>query len=259
MDDWMACLFALGQIGTVMADGLALGEAVKIKKAHRDLLPRVGLAFDGRTLAHGGLPAMFAAWHWLATREGADVVRFSRCMFDPAHRTMEDAYAPLFGNPGLFRDFAGRLMARGYVCHQLREPFALDYAMEHARTPTPLGNPLYKDPNHTGVSFDYRPDAAVPQSMVVRIVGYRDLLPRFDQMPGRVKALVWSHTKKCDDCGYCTQTDKTGKRLPLHVPVTYGGEAARLCPLYPGFSFTFERLTPDLCEDVLAFLAFMDG
>ncbi|MHB1317210.1 MAG: hypothetical protein ACYCYF_01185 [Anaerolineae bacterium] len=260
LDDWFAFLYEAGRTGVVSGDTLRLNPALKVKKAHRELLPHAGLTLADGTLRHDSLARLFEAWAWMAKREGADVVRFSRCMFDPACRYMESVYARLVGDSEAFARLVRYLDDRGYEYHEMvRDASTVDYAREHAEHPTPLRNPLYVDPNHTGISFDYQRDAAIPQYVVLRIRGMKGLLERFAAMPDRLQAFVLEHCKVCDDCGYCTQTDKTGKRRPQHVWVTRGEQHIRLCPLYPGFTFTFTALDPALYEDLVAFLTFMDG
>ena len=93
-----------------------------------------------------------------------------------------------------------------------------------------MGTPMHGDPYHTGISFDYRPDAAVPQYMVLRILKMKEILLAFQELPLRLKSFILKHVKKCDMCGYCTQTDKTGKRLPLSVEIGETGASYQALP-----------------------------
>jgi hypothetical protein len=122
----------------------------------------------------------------------------------------------------------------------------------------PLGTPLHGDPNHYGLSAEYRPFNAVPQFLVLRILEMKNILLNFDQMPDSLKEFTLRYVKQCDDCGYCTQTDKTGKRKPLHIEVCYHG-SYRVCPLYPGFNFCFEELDEELAARIREFLGFMEA
>jgi len=49
--------------------------------------------------------------------------------------------------------------------------------------------------------------------------------------------LCYTRTKVCDNCGYCTQTDKSGKRLKLALPLKYPGGVTSKCPLWPWFTW----------------------
>jgi hypothetical protein len=77
-------------------------------------------------------------------------------------------------------------------------------------------------------------------------------------MSNSLQEFVVQHAKKCDECGYCTQTDKSGKRKPLYVDVFHNGEHRSICPLYPGFNFCFTALDEELAMNLVAFLDFMD-
>ena len=61
-------------------------------------------------------------------------------------------------------------------------------------------------------------------------------------------------TKRCNRCGYCTQTDKTGKRKPLTITVEHDGDRAGLCPLYPEWyfrSFAVDESTEKLVRTMM--------
>jgi hypothetical protein len=58
-------------------------------------------------------------------------------------------------------------------------------------------------------------------------------------------------------CGYCTQTDKTGKRKPAFLTVEHNGQHD-LCLMFPGFGYTWQQLDGALAADIQAFLAFVD-
>lgn len=67
------------------------------------------------------------------------------------------------------------------------------------------------------------------------IPNFRLLLQYYDEMDNDLKNLTYTRLKVCDGCGYCTQTDKTGKRKPVCMKLTYNGETKNKCPLYPWF------------------------
>lgn len=54
----------------------------------------------------------------------------------------------------------------------------------------------------------------------------------FNEINDELKGFVYYRLKNCDNCGYCTQTDKKC-RNPLTVRLTYNGETIDKCPLYP--------------------------
>jgi hypothetical protein len=70
-----------------------------------------------------------------------------------------------------------------------------------------------------------------------RIPSFRLLLNHYDEMEYALKELCFIRTKVCDNCGYCTQTDKSGRRQKLALPLKYPGGVMLKCPLWPWFSW----------------------
>lgn len=58
------------------------------------------------------------------------------------------------------------------------------------------------------------------------------------------------HTKCCDQCRYCVQTDKTGQR-PLSTMMVAGEP---LCPYYPGFCCAILELDAKRVSQIIALL-----
>jgi hypothetical protein len=258
IEEWIRFLYELA--GTAdHINSVILVEGIKISKRKYDLLLKLGFLLNDNRLSHPEYPMMFDAWKWMATREKATIIAFSRAMFDQDYSYMEDIYAALFGEVTIFNKLKNYLIENGYNRYELiRDCNTLDYSMEHSEQPTPIGNPLFGDTNHTGVSFDYRPDTSVNQYMLLRIQRMRDLLLHYDEMSPELKEFIWKYCKHCDNCNYCTQTDKTGKRQQVAIEINSPWGADRLCPLYPGFSFTFEKLDELLYQRITQFLEFMD-
>jgi hypothetical protein len=258
IDELNACLFALGQNSTLAGNTLVVADRFEIKEKHRAVLPHLGLNLEGNVLSCIQYDQLFPAWQWLSNRPDATVWSFSRAMFDPEHSYMQDIYAALFGSQEIFSRMIRYLQQHGYTrVDNRRDRFALDYYKQKGREEAPLGLPIYGDPHHYGLAFEYRSDAAVPQYMVLRILDMKNLLLKFQNMPENLQAFIVQTAKKCDNCKYCTQTDKSGQRQPLRVRVSYHGEYD-ICPLYQGCYFCFTTLDENLVENLEAFLDFMD-
>lgn len=137
-----------------------------------------------------------------------------------------------------------------------RGPYVLDYVKKIVPGDVPLGNSLHGDPNHYGLAAEYKPEIAEPPYLLVRILDMKNILLKFDRMPAALRDFIVRYAKECDHCGYCTQTDKSGKRKSLEIDV-YRDGSKFICPLYPGFNFCFTQLDQALTEDLIAFLGFM--
>lgn len=68
---------------------------------------------------------------------------------------------------------------------------------------------------------------------------FRILLNSYDKMDENLKDFVFRRLKICDACGYCTQTDKSGKRQKLAVKLVCKNETLNKCPLYPNFTWNY--------------------
>lgn len=78
-----------------------------------------------------------------------------------------------------------------------------------------------------------------------KVPQFSTVIKYYDQMDEDLKTLIFYRTKTCDGCGYCTQTDKTGKRPRLALPLSLKEQSLLKCPLFPAF-FWF-----DVNEDMI--------
>lgn len=231
-------------------------EAVKLSKRQKAILLRLGIGEAG---------ALPPAWLWMATRPGADPVAFAHCLFDEAYPYVSDLYARLLGDEAAFRKLETWMLDHGYRSFLISNVTASDDTLSLT-----YANPLWspKPPKggfeygirHTGISVRY--DAYVQTPPVLGLCipnGLRDFLTAFDQMDPQVQAFTARRTKRCDGCGYCVQTDKTGQRPKAFVPVQFNGNTLSLCTYFPGYAYCWSSLTQALADDLIALLAFMDS
>jgi len=259
IDELIAQFFTLGQNGTVQGSQMVISAEAKIKKKFIALLPMIGLRLDNQVLSCDCFDSLFTAWQWMATRENTNVIDFSRCMFDAEYPYTQEIYSRLFGDEQAFDQLVRYLQTNGYKQVALeRGPYTVDYVKQNAEGNFPLGDPKHGDPHHYGISAEYKPDAMVPQHLVLRILEMKNMLLKFERMPENLQDFVIQYAKKCDNCGYCTQTDKSGKRQPLAIAIAYKSCSYNICPLYPGFNFCFTYLDPTLSANLIAFLGFMN-
>ncbi len=80
------------------------------------------------------------------------------------------------------------------------------------------------------------------------------VLRSYDQIDDELKALVFNRTKICDGCGYCIQTDKSGKRKRLAIKLEHYGETSAKYPLFP--SFVWNDLTEGMIKIVKKLFTF---
>lgn len=231
---------------------LGQGGEVKLNKRQAAVLERL----DAQTPS--------AAWVWMSTRPGANLSRFSHCLFRADYPYSSAVYARLLGE-GPFRRLEGWMAGHGYRWYDIADvpasdcKFSLTYANPAWGADTPRGGFEYKI-RHTGISTRYDAMIAEPATIGLCIPnGMKAYLEAFGRMEPRVQDFVVERTKKCDGCRYCVQTDKTGARPLAAIPVSYRQEEIRLCPHFPGYSYCWSTLTDELVDQMIALLAFMDS
>lgn len=255
IDDFLLCLYDIGKYGEVVENGIRVGCEIKKKQMAR--LQLFGLKLDNCILVHEKYNEMFAAWKYMSSRNEVSFIEFSRCMFAKDHAYMEEIYAALFQKEAINK-LSGYFLQHSYNRYELaRDKYTLDYVKNIADNAkgkaAPLGNSLFGDPNHIGLSFEYRPDVTVPQYAVLRIVKMKEILNQIENAPESVKEFVLKYQKKCNNCKYCTQTDKSGKK-PKQVVVV---DNIEICALYPGFNFCFTKIDDKQVTDIIDLIEFM--
>jgi hypothetical protein len=272
LDNFITLLLQMGLCGVVDGQRLHIRkEDLNLRANARARLARLGLTLEaGKTetvVTCNAFPDLFPAWTWIAaeaartapTTGKANVppVRFSRCLYSDTHPYGWDLLARLAcdstGLPVL-TDFFDK---EGYtlVCNRDNEITA-DWVKSYGKADEPLKG-WWAERTHGGLSIEYDWIRKSPLLFGLRIPEFKTLVQHFDAMPNQTRDFVVRHTKHCDSCGYCTQTDKTGKRKPAFLTVEHNGQHD-LCLMFPGFGYTWQELDDSLASDIRAFLTFVD-
>ena len=233
---------------------LGQGEAVKQNKREQAILARLGVVDVSR------LPA---AWVWMSTREGAHVTAFAYCLFRRGYSYAAAVYARLLGETA-FQKLENWMLTKGYRRFDIYDVTASDCKLsltianpQWGEEP-PRGGFEYKI-RHTGLSAQL--DFYVREPVVLGLCipnGMKTYLEAFDTMPEGLRQFVATRTKKCDACGYCTQTDKTGMRPRAYVSIAHGGKNYNLCTYFPGGAYCWPRIDDSLVDELIQMLTFMD-
>ena len=272
IDDFIGLLLRMGIAGVVDGQTLHIQKTdVNLTAPMRDRLTRFGLTLDaGKTetaVTCDAFPEMFPAWTWLAAEAVRTApatgparvppVRFSRCLYSDTYPYTRDVLLRLADDsPGLpvLKDFFEK---EGYtlVCNRDNQ-INVDWVKAYGKADDPL-KAWWGERTHGGLAFEYDWIRKNPMLFGLRIPEFKTLLQHFDAMPDQVKTFVVQHTKHCDACGYCTQTDKTGKRPRAFMTVEHNGKHA-LCTMFPGFGYTWQSLDEAVAADIQTFLIFTD-
>ena len=230
------------------------GEGVKLSKSQKDVFARLDM---------GNLTDLPAAWKWMAAKEGANIAAFSHCLFDDNYPYASEIYARLLGDAA-FKKLEKWMLDRGYRRHILHNVTASDcnltltIANPKWSGEPPRGGFEYKI-RHTGISAQFDFYAKNPAIFGLCIPnGMKPYLEAFGDMEEGLRAFVVQRTKKCDNCRYCVQTDKTGSRPLAYINVEFEGRMYPLCPYFPGYRYSWTCIDDALADELMRMLSFMD-
>jgi len=262
VDALIGTLYMLGQACNLDNDVLTIEDSSKLNKKHRFVLEQAGLRFDSErgltAVTCDAYPQMPAALKWMATRPGASLLGFSRCLFRECYPYSSDIYAKLSGNESAFRRLERYLIEHGYSRIDNRDnQIALDYVKNQGGKEPPKGGFNY-GVHHTGISAQYDPYVNEPAVFGLCIPRFREVLLAFDTMDSKLRSFIVARTKRCDNCRYCVQTDKTGKRALANLPVSHDGRNYRLCSYFPGYYYCWPKLDDEIAGSMIHMLGFMD-
>lgn len=181
-------------------------------------------------------------------KEDKPYLLFSRGVFNPAENWTARAFDRLLDASGELLDLCAALEERGYKradCFE-GQKIGLDYTRLAGKKDEPL-KWAWAERVHAGISLTYEELRLAPAFLWVRMPMYPDVLHSADKLPERARRFLFDHTKNCDGCRYCVQTDKTGQRPLAAIPL----DGRRKCPRFPGFTMNWRALDSALKEDIL--------
>lgn len=233
-------LFELGDVGTVIENKLhILKTNKKITKSKLVQLKQIGLKYEltkEATIIYNEIyPKLFSGWKLLCNvckqAEGKDNIinpviaqsltrlMFMRCIFDKGHISWTSLYGDLEQSGPFLKELEDFFINNEYSNKFFDASFSLQKTYAN------------KQVGAFNIKFNWRSKNQLEYSIVVP--GFRLLMNHFDEMNEELKELILARTGNCRNCGYCTQTDKTGKRKPVAVQIEYHEEIVDKCPLYP--------------------------
>lgn len=265
LDEFYGLLIGLGDAAAVEGNWLSIGKTeLKVSPKALKTLEALGLCHENQKerllLWSTEHPALARGWKLLSATAKASAnppFLFSRAIFNPANAGAVEVFRALTGDHAAFNLFEGYFNQNGYRLVELREGMSVDWAKTYGKKDEPL-KAHWAERVHGGLSIVYDCRRANPMIYGLRLPMFKELLGRFDEMDDAVKGLVIARTKKCDGCGYCTQTDKTGQRPRQTVTVQHGGQEHSLCTLFPGFSYVWTKVDEAEAKQMIGLLAYVD-
>ena len=230
--DFYAYLYKLGVCGEVNDHNLIISKNnMKFVKKRLQQLEQFGLSSvsnDISTIFYcEKYPELFPAWKLLCDKKESsakvNIARFIYCMYDISKFNAEHLFGNLIDDSNLIRELERYFDEKGF--HKSFDEFGIHWDKEY----------LDKQKGNAGFSFHWKKREQMAFSF--RVPNFRIALSHFEEMNHVLKELTFSRTKICDGCGYCTQMDKTGKRMPLTLDIKYDGKMLGKCPLFPNLTW----------------------
>ncbi len=241
------------------AEGIfTVPKTVKIKQSHIAVFNVVGITIVKTKTGFEIDPGKHTLAFEMLKCIDVDLMQLSYGIFSNQEKSIAAIYRRNLGDPEAFDMLIEYLAENGYYCQTMREDqLNLDYAKDYGKKATPLKS-AWGERNHGGVSFAYHRDVEPAFICALRIPANKVLLTMADRMPLSLRGFVVRRNTKCSGCRYCVQTDKTGARPLIYIPVEHDGETHNLCPNFPGFAFTFEKLDIETVTHMIEYLRFID-
>ncbi len=234
--DWVGIVHKLGTMGEVQGDGFFVPRSAwkltskMLEKFHSFGLQSESMP-DGILLSCKAHPVLFPALKKrsiIAPGHGGQISYLTRFLFGtvPGHPfRASQMFGKLYDDPAWIHDLESFFEKLGYTCSN------------DERWPSARWEKEYpgKERGYLHITFRWRD--RLQMCYEFRVPSFRLLLNYFDEMEYSLKELCFTRTKVCDNCGYCTQTDKSGRRQKLALPLKYPDGVMLKCPLWPWFSW----------------------
>ncbi len=225
------CFIKMGLAGQVLQDSLFIAKGdLQIKQKMKDKLRLFGLVCeekaDGYSITHNKYKEIFSAWKLHCSSSKYGNVSTNEIMHFLHGRFMDKMYtaAEMFSKVSdsvLISELEQYFLEKGYTCnfHEI----GIKYEKEYPK----------KQTAHMNIYYDWR--KINPLILDFKAPHFSKVITFYDEMDDELKDMVFNKTKTCDGCGYCVQTDKTGKRPKLAQCLEFNDVKKLKCPLYPSF------------------------
>lgn len=231
--DFYEYLYKIGKAGKMENNQLYIDKAkMKISKNTLEKLEVFGLLSNAPTehivLYSIKYPLLFPAWINLhCSIDKGDMKRTQQLTMFLHGRYLGKLYnarhmfGPLFNDQNLIYAFENYLSENGFVLSN--DELCISWIKHYTS----------KDKAFMKIGFSWRNKNQLSYSFGVP--KFRLVFNEFSLLDDDLRQLIFSRTKKCDNCGYCTQMDKT--RNSLATVLSYNGESANKCPLFPNLNY----------------------
>jgi len=189
----------------------------------------------------------------IAGESDKDSLLFSRGVFDPVTPWTQEVFKGMFDEGEAFDTLMEFFQREGYLRIDGRNSVSLNYVKNYSYKEEKLKS-AWAERTHGGIELIYEETRNNQPLIALRIPYFDQVLIAYNRMNDKVKSFVLNTSKKCDNCGYCTQTDKTGKRPRAYIT----NDEFKICPLFCGYQYRWKTIDNILVENMIELLQFVD-
>ena len=261
LEDFFTILFDIGKNGHLENSKIAVEKEIKIPKRYISIFEKCDILYsqnnNNHYFSHNKNYDIIHCWKWFATKPDITLPHFIGCMFDSNYPYTSEIYSKFAGNEEAFQKLESFLIEKNYYRIDNRDrKITLDYIKNY----DPKDNIIkdaWAERTHGGISAQYDSFMKNPALFSLRIPYYKKILQHFEQMNDQVKDFIINVGKKCDNCRYCVQTDKSGEKELSYIKIVNNGEY-KMCSYFPGFQYCWEQLDQNIVSNVIGLLGFAD-
>lgn len=268
-------LIKIGQAGELNSGGLFVPKSSRaVSKGTAELLAKLGVNItddkNGCTLSLTDFPSAFEAWKAYAAEDNEGATKVDRTVTFIYGKYFGRVYTAAQFFTGLLyqretdgkyntknKQNQGNISGRQEKPGTTNVPESLSELMkleEFLKTSGhTCGNSLlngktryactkwskdYPNGQKSYFSVSFNPRVEHQLKIEFHLPSFRPLIEEsFDSFDEKLKSFVFTRLNDCSSCGYCTQTDKSGKREKLARVMELNGTKKLKCPLFPNFTF----------------------
>jgi hypothetical protein len=263
LEDFSIFLYNLGKIGSHEDSVLHIENSNNIPKKYINILKQCNIDCSKNnthiSFQSKKYPEIFYCWKWLSTSPNHSFPHFIGCMFDKDYPYTSKIYEKLSKDKKSFQTLLSFLMENNYLRIDNRDnKVNLDYAKEYDKKENKLKE-AWGERTHGGFSVQYDVLMQSPLLYSLRVPYYKILLEHSEKMSDEVNEFIVNTGKKCDNCRYCVQMDKTGKKALSYITVVNNNKKFNMCTYFPGFNYCWENLNEKIVNNIKCFLIFADN
>lgn len=241
--DFIQMLIKIGQLGEIEDNKLIIQkEKWSLTKPIKSKLELLGINCDQTkeqsVLSIERYPFIFPAWKAYSVSDDLNAPKISRVIAfihgrygDKKYRAV-DFFDELVENATLLEQLENYLETNQFKYYNFDPNSNTRYAYVKWMKEYPKN-----DFASMRVYFDWRKKNQM--IFEFRLPQFRIMLNSYNDMNTELQQFVFHRLKTCNNCGYCTQTDKSGKRSCLALNLICDDKTLCKCPLYPNLTFNY--------------------